>query len=396
MRRGCWFATLLLAAMLLATWLPGAARAQEAAIVKPDPGQPVYGLVPFAVEIYPSDLGVRSVQFYVDYRLVDERKSPPWSTQVDVGQDNAGHQFEVVVTPKSGNPFTARLTTPVFNVNASVDVKLHQLYVTVSGLGRRVTDLTRADFEIVDDGRPQEMVTFARGDIPFTAVLLVDASSSMAGGRLATAIEGARIFARDMRPLDEAKLVLFSDRRLKETPFTNLGSLFALGLQGLEAGDGTALNDMLYLAYKRVESRQGRRVIVLLSDGIDVDSVLSMTDVAELGHQIPVLLYWIRLAPDQPAGSGYVSTWRGRKGHARQLDLLEKLVKESGGRIIPVDRAQGIGPAFSDILAELRAQYALGYYPQPEPPPGVWRTVEVRVDRPDVTVRAPTGYRTER
>jgi len=371
-------------------------KAQEAAIVSPEPGQPIYGLVKFVVEIYPPDLTVKSVEFYLDYRLVDQRKSPPWQTEVDVGQENAGHQFEVVVTPRQGKPFTARLTTPAFNVNASVDVKLHQLYVTVSGEGHRVVDLQRGDFTIVDDDRPQQLVTFARGDIPFTAVLLVDASSSMAGGRLATAVEGARIFARDMRPLDEAKLLLFSDRRLKETPFTNLGSLFALGLEGLSAGDGTALNDMLYLAYKRVQQRQGRKVIVLLSDGVDVDSVLSMDDVVELGDRVPALVYWIRLAPNQPAGGGLVSTWRDRKDHAHQIDLLERTVDKSGGRIIAVHQPQEIGPAFSDILAELRAQYALGYYPQPEPPPGVWRSVEVRIDRPGLTVRAPDGYRTER
>jgi Ca-activated chloride channel family protein len=373
-----------------------ASAAQEVAIVRPEPGEPVYGIVQFAVEIYPPSLAVKSVQFYLDYRLVDERTAPPWQTRVDVGQENTGHQFEVVVTPRQGKPFNGRLTTPAFNVDAAVDVKLHQLYVTVSGDGHRIVDLNRGDFSIVDGGQPQRLVTFARGDIPFTAVLLVDASSSMAGGRLATAVEGARIFARDMRPLDEAKLLLFSDRRLKETPFTNLGAIFALGLEGLSAGDGTALNDMLYLAYKRVERRQGRKVIVLLSDGIDVDSVLSMDDVATLRDRVPALVYWIRLAK-QGGGEpgGLVSTWRGRKDHAHQIELLERTVHDSGGRILSVNRAHEIGPAFSDILAELRAQYALGYYPQPEPPPGVWRPVEVRISRPGLAVRAPRGYRAE-
>ena len=171
-----------------------------------------------------------------------------------------------------------------------------------------------------------------------------------------------------MSPLDEAKLLLFSDRLLLETPFTRLPAILTLGLSGVEARGGTALNDSLYVALKRLEPRPGRKVVVLLSDGVDVDSVLGMDDVrAALGGAPSALLYWLRLRREEEGVRGEIrisTAWRDPEGHRHEREQLRKAVLASGGRIATIDRVDQVKGALSGILRELRGQYVLGYYPR--------------------------------
>lgn len=390
MRRAATLLVLLLGVLLSAAAVFGA-RGPEVAIVKPDVGDVAFGSITVEAEIYPPDADIDRVEFFVDFRLVDVRDRPPWRIEADVGETNVEHHVEVVAHPKLGDPVSDRVTTRAIRVDSVLDVRLRQLYVTVTRGGQRVTNLGREAFRVFDDRRAQELVTFERGDVPFTAVLLLDASTSMTGGQFATAVAGARTFTGRMRPLDEAKLVLFSDRRLAETAFSNVGALFELGLSDLEAGDGTALNDALFLALQRLRLRQGRRVVVLLSDGIDVESVLSMSQVQQVARQSQAVVYWIRIGR-RSTGGGELSMWRDVAGHEREKELLTETVSDSGGRVVEIESIDGVGPAFAEVLAELRGQYVLGYYPEPEPAPGAWRRVEVRVDRSGVDVRHPAGY----
>ena len=102
---------------------------------------------------------------------------------------------------------------------------LQHLFVTVTNGTKPVLDLPQGAFKVLDQDEPQPVVTFGRGDVPFTAVLLVDASASMAGKPLDKALDGARAFFASMATLDQAKLLLFSDRILLETPFTSIQSV---------------------------------------------------------------------------------------------------------------------------------------------------------------------------
>ncbi|MGH9379690.1 MAG: VWA domain-containing protein [Thermoanaerobaculia bacterium] len=339
--------------------------------------------------IYPAGAPVEAVEFFVDYQRVGRLTVPPWRLEVDVGQENRAHRLEAVAYPSGGEPVSAGLETAAIAVHGEVDVRLQQLYVTVTRGGERALDLQRGDFTVRDGGREQEIETFARGDIPFSAAVLVDSSGSMVAGRLETALAGVRVFAERIQPLDQVKLVVFSHRRLRETPFTNLASLLVLGSEGRSASGGTALNDMLFLALKRLEGQKGRRVVLLLSDGVDVNSVVDIDDIARAARRLGALIYWVRL----PFQEGAIqSIWRDSQAHKRQRDGLTAAVRASGGREIPVHDAQAVQPAFAEILAELRQQYVFGYQPQPRPPSGRWRQVKVRVRGPGLDVRAPTGY----
>ena len=267
-------------------------------------------------------------------------------------------------------------------VDEVIDVELQQLYVTVTRpSGDPVLGLTAADFEVRDDGVPQTLSTFARGDIALSAVLLLDASASMEGDRLLTAAEGTRAFISRVLPHDEVSVMLFSDELLMRTPFSNDASTLLAPVKGVAARGGTAINDHLYLALKDLEGRLGRRIVVLLSDGVDVESTLGMEDVRWAARRSQALLYWIRLEETARGRIERSSAWRDRQGHAEQLRLLEIAVAESGGRVEVIPRVEQAGAALQKILRELREQYVLGYQPTRdvgEGGDGAWHRIEVR------------------
>jgi hypothetical protein len=243
---------------------------------------------------------VHRVEFYLDGRRVGSAAAPPFRILAEAGQENREHHIEVVAFGAAGPLASAERRTPALRVDEQVDVSLQQLFISAERNGEPAPGLTRTDFEVYEDGVRQQVTGFESGEVPFTAALLLDAGTSMQGKQLRTELDGARAFFDSMAAADEAKLLLFSDRLLLETPFTSLPSILTLGLSGVEASGGTALNDSLYLALKRLETRQGRKVVVLLSDGVDVDSVLGMDDLrASLGGTPAAILYWLRLRRDE-------------------------------------------------------------------------------------------------
>jgi Ca-activated chloride channel family protein len=375
---------------------PSEERPIQVFLDKPDRMSPAFGSVEMVASVA-SEEPVTRVVFYVDGIVAAELSEPPYSASVEVGTENRRHRFEAVAYTVSGATARASFTTPRIRVDEEVTISLQQLYVTVTRDGQRITDLTQEEFTVLDEGRRQKLVTFARGDIPFTAALLLDSSTSMAGDKLRAALAGAKAFFERMSPLDEGRLIVFSDRILHSSPFTSYPEVLSAGLDGVQAAGGTALADHLYLALKQLQERQGRRVVILLSDGVDSHSVLSMADALGQARRSQALIYWLRLpyGSGSTGGSGLprlASAWRSSADYDREFALLAQTVLESGGRIAPLNSMSEIGPAFEEIRQELREQYVLGYYPTGKRRDGRWRKVKVRLRDPSLEVRARDGY----
>lgn len=385
----------ILAALLLLISLPVLpAGAVEIRIVQPGPGEPILGEVEVRVEVAPPGTPVERVEVFLDGAPAGVAERPPFRVLVDAGDENREHRLEVVARMAGGAQAKAAITTPRVQADAEVQVELQQLFVTVHRGDRPVLDLTRDDFTVFDQDVQQPLATYGRGDAPFTAVLLVDASSSMAGGRLEKALDGARDFFAGMGPLDQAKLLLFSDHVLLETPFTSIQPVLTLGLRGVTAGGGTALNDALYIAAKRLEPRRGRKIAVLLSDGVDVESVLSI-DAARAIARRQVTLYWLRLRGDTDGPKGRKilinSAWRDAPTHQREIDHLRDAVLGSGGRIADLAGVEEIPATLTALLSELREQYVLGITPRRTSGKGTWHTVRVEV-KGGLVPRTQDGY----
>jgi len=219
--------------------------------------------------------------------------------------------------------------------------------------------------------------------------VLLDASASMKGRYLEAAMTGSHAFLSTMGRLDEAMVMLFADRALAVTPFSGEAAVLARNLEGVFAAGGTALNDHLYASLRLLDRVQGRRVIVLLSDGSDVLSALRMRDVLWKVRRSDALIYWIRL---QDKLQEFSSAWRDFRANREEWKGLEHAVRESGGEVRYLSETEEIQAAFEQIMAELRGQYVLGYYPSKLRADGSWRSVKVKVDQPLVKVRFRSGY----
>jgi Ca-activated chloride channel family protein len=386
----------LLLCLPLLTPLPATGQDIWVTIVAPQEGDSVIGELEIVVEAV-SRADIAEIEFQVDGRPIGTLSMEPFRMNVDLGERNVPHRFSVVALDVEGNRASHSVTTQPFPITGNFEVELQQIYVSVTRAGERVLDVEQGEFTVNDEGIPQELVTFARGDIPFTAVLLIDASASMFGEKIESAIAGAASFIHGMKELDQGQVMVFSDQLLSTTALTDAKEVLTAGLSSTEARGGTALQDHLFVALELIAQRQGRRVMILLSDGVDTHSVVRMPHVFDVARKSNALIYWIRISDSKkghiPDGEvNMTSAWKDSVQYREQLDLLTQIVDQSGGRILEVGAPDGIPPVFIDILTELREQYVLGFYPNNRQNDGRWHKVRVEVAGEDVEVRAPKGY----
>jgi Ca-activated chloride channel family protein len=173
--------------------------------------------------------------------------------------------------------------------------------------------------------------------------------------------------------------MLFSDELLMRTPFSNDAATLLAPVSGVKARGGSAINDNLYVALKELEGRLGRKVVILLSDGVDIESTLGMEDVRWAARRSQALIYWIRLQDETRGRIERSSSWRDRRGHDEQLSLLQTAVAESGGRVEVIPDVGQVGAALQRILRELREQYVLGFQPTKDRNDGSWHKLEVHI-----------------
>ncbi len=366
----------------------------EVAIVRPPADRALFGEIEIAAEVR-AGVSIRRVELRVDGELAGVDSEAPYRFTVDVGQENLEHRIEVMAHGDGGEVASAVLVSPRIRIDDQLDLELQQLYVTVTGgRGRRVLGLDRGRFRIRDEKRRQELITFAHGSIPFTAVLLLDASASMAGERLELALRGAGVFVDGMAENDEVKIMTYSDRLRLATDYSGDAGALRSALSAAEADGGTAILDQLYLALLSLESRQGRRVVILLSDGLDLHSVLDVDELDRLARLSQASVYWVRLVEAGEGGLSrtVLSAWRDPLSSRQIVRRLERIVKRSGGRIDTVADVGSVAASFGSILQELREQYALGYYPDPRRNDGSWRRVRVELEEGGLEVRAREGY----
>jgi Ca-activated chloride channel homolog len=374
---------------------PAAQRGMQIQVVSPPSGTPAFGEVDLAVKVK-SPVPLKWVDYYVDGQRAGRVEAPPWKLRFDVGQSNAGHQVRAIAEDVLGGKGEALVRTGSIPSDMSFDVRLQQLFVSVTNAGQAVQGLAQGDFEIVnDDGDRESITTFGGGDLPISSVLLLDSSESMKGEPLQAALAGVRAFVGRTRADDETMVAFFSDRLLAATTFTKDDAALQRALGDVQAAGGTAVNDHLYYALNRLQPRLGRRVVVLLSDGLDVSSALDMEQVLARARRSQAMIYWLRLDDPATAEKGvprYASIWRGYDDNARQYSLLEQAVTESGGRVLKIRQLSEIDDAFRQVVDELRQQYVLGFQPHDAKGRGNWRPLKVKVRGDEFAVRTRAGF----
>jgi len=253
-----------------------------------------------------------------------------------------------------------------------MDVKLVNVFVNVTDRnGALVGGLSREDFFLAEDDRPQQIAVFERqSELPLNLTLAIDTSGSVRKDMDQEA-DAARRFAHALlRPQDQMSLLQFATDVKELTPFTNKLSQIDHGLGQLKGDYATALYDAIYLGAERLGPRQGRKVLVLISDGGDTVHGTTYAGALEQALRNEVMIYSLI---DVPVAA---SAGRDLGGEHALITLAE----QTGGKSFYVDQG-GLDKAFARISDDLRTQYLLGYYPHNQEPGRAFHRIQVTVPR---------------
>jgi len=263
-------------------------------------------------------------------------------------------------------------------------VRAVPVYAAVTdGAGGFVTDLTKDDFEIKDNGKVQTITSFTTDLQPITTMIVLDGSGSMLSSFNAV-IDGANAFIIRMLPDDRTRISSFADQIRLSPGYTNDRDALLEFLRNqfnLRMGNETRLWDAVDQAVLDLGKQEGRRIVLVFSDGYDTASMLGAGSVQSdaLPHDVTVYA---------------LSMWTGRGSAAtRPSGSLERLAQETGGGFYELHETDEMNSTFTKIALELHQQYLLAFEPQALD--GKVHKLEVRVKTPGAKVRARRSYLAE-
>ena len=246
--------------------------------------------------------------------------------------------------------------------------------------GRLVPDLEKTDFTILDNGKQQEVTFFQNSVEPFTAVVALDFSFSM-NSHLKLLKAAAEQFILRLLPEDKAVVGAFSDKIMFGGNFTNDRDDLIRGLGDLQYGNGTRLYDALDVSIDLLDDIEGRKVVLVFSDGDDTESRKNFNDVLTKAREREVMMYAIGLQADFFNGQ--------RMQRTRPSGALRRLADETGGGYFELKKTAELAPTFTRVAQELHSLYALGFTPATLD--GKEHRLEVRV-KSGMTARARRSY----
>lgn len=269
-----------------------------------------------------------------------------------------------------------------------VDVRLVRVLATVKdGAGSLIGSLSRDDFEILDNGAAQQISVFERQtEQPLSVALLVDTSGSTAKD-LKFEVDSVTHFLHALfgegNPQDSVALYSFNYDVVQQKTFTRNESGLSSKLHQLHGEGGTALYDAIYLASQDLQRRQGRKVMLIVTDGGDTVSSKDYHAALNEAQLADAVIYPVLVVP--------IAGDAGRNMGGEHA--LTNLSRGTGGRVFEPTLGRALDSAFSDILRELRTQYLLAYYPHDTPlTKDRFHHLELRVHRPQLQVIARNGY----
>ena len=285
----------------------------------------------------------------------------------------------------------------------SVEVALVNVLASVHDKhGGLIGNLNKDDFSVLEDGKPQTIKYFTREtDLPLTIGLLIDVSASQRNLLDIERRAAHQFFTQVLRKKDEAFLISFGEDSELLQDYTNSPKLLQAGLSQLQVNSGasglgpgpvptisqprgTVLYDAVYLAAReKLRAEVGRKVIVLITDGIDEGSKVKIEDAIEAAQKSDVVIYSIDYADPRAYGMfsfGVTDTY------------LQKMSGETGGRVFKVDRKHTLDDAFKQLQDEMRSQYSIAYTSTNPEQDGTFRKLVVKVADKNLKVQVRKGY----
>lgn len=273
---------------------------------------------------------------------------------------------------------------PTFRVN----VRLVRMLVTVKDkAGQNVGSLNKSDFSISQSGVKQEIALFERHtEQPLSIAVAIDTSLSTMTELKYEVESVSRFFQallREGNPDDAVSLYSFNYEVQMLSGFTRRLERLEQSMRGLKPVGGTSMYDAIYFASRELEERDGRRVIVVVTDGGDTTSGKTYHEALEAAHMADAAIYSILVMP--------IRNEAGRNIGGE--NALTTLAQSTGGRVFAPSLGKELDRAFDEILRDLRTQYLIGFYPKNIPPTKErFHRLDVRVNRPDLRVISRNGY----
>jgi Ca-activated chloride channel family protein len=281
-------------------------------------------------------------------------------------------------------PLAAAAQQPVIRVN----VNLVRILATVKDAQERlIGSLDQTDFEIYDNGVRQQVAVFERRtEQPLSVVLMVDTSGSTAK-ELRYEVDSAGRFLKALlsegNERDTVALYSFNYQVTRQNYFTRNYAPLERSLRLLRGDAGTSLYDAIYLAGEALEDREGRKVMVIVTDGGDTTSRKDFHAAVQSAQLADSVIYPILVVPIQNDAGRNVGG----------ENALTTLAAWTGGRVFAPNVGPALDAAFAEIIKELRTQYLLAYYPKNVPlTKERFHKLEVRLHRPDLRAVARNGY----
>ena len=245
---------------------------------------------------------------------------------------------------------------------------------------------------MTDSGRPQELSYFGTERRPLAVAVVIDSSFSMKGEPIAAAREAAIRFVKTLAPEDRAMVVSFSDDVRVLRDLTGERDAASAAIASVDARGGTALYDAIYQVADRLSREEGRKVIVLLSDGrdeaqngLEPGSLHTFEEALEKSLRSEVILFTIGFGKK-------LESERDFYGRVSLKEILDRLAGDSGGISEFPQRPSQLKTAYELIGEELRNQYSLGYTPQPLRLDGQWHPIKCELKDPALRVITRRGY----
>ena len=314
--------------------------------------------------------------------------------------------------------------TPVEEDNEIIKIETNLVTMPVSVLdrdGRFISGLQQKDFQIFENGIQQKIEYFQSVEQPFTVILLIDVSPSTQY-RIDEIQDAAIAFVNQLRPADRVMVIAFDQNVQVLSPLTNNRNVLRNAIRQADFGDGTSLYEAVdYAMNQELRRIEGRKAIVLFTDGVDTTSRRSnYQNTVKQAEELDALIYPIRFNTAEYmtgggnsgggnnqgngtlgailgtilSGGGKVQVGAGgtRQEYEVGKRYLEELARKSGGRNFEADANNNLTAAFTGIAEELRRQYSVGYYPEKVGQKGERKQIRIRVMRPNLVVRAKNSY----
>ena len=256
------------------------------------------------------------------------------------------------------------------------------LFVTVADAqGRLVPDLTKDDFEILDNDKVQSIIYFENVIQPITVVVMLDTSGSMTGS-ISLLKEAAEQFLLRLLPADQGRVGAFNDKIQISAHFTKNRDELIGDVKELDFGNGTRLWDAVLMSLDELKGIDGRRVVLVFTDGEDTESRTRLGATIDRARLDDAMVYAIGLESN---------FFNGQRMIRSQPDGgLRKIADETGGGYFELKKTADLAPTFTRVAQELHAQYVMGFTPAQLD--GKVHKLSVRIKKPGMTARARRSY----